>query len=343
MVHQANGLLSRTLLENWPDVNLNGAIYFSQTIPGLQLIDIFPKDFVPPTGSQSSFYTKLRTAKTVDQSSIIVIPHEWSLIRDNIKYLSTLNSIRKDRVIVVFNSGDASPKVTLPRCLQIRTFLHPWENGHGKILIPYQVNPRQFSLRAWNPVPKIGFMGFIPKPSPGSVFTGSIKSLKHPVASSVYLTRKITFKKLEKLGNSFDIQAVARPYFTPLNKNANLSGDLNSFQEHLNQCDYILAPRGFGNTSMRFYEALSAGRTPILINTYGGVPMIGPVFDWKDHILQADIFSNWRTLIEKDWQYLSIDDNYSERQAKNKELFQKILNFDSFMEKIFLGFTTNVG
>ena len=43
--------------------------------------------------------------------------------------------------------------------------------------------------------------------------------------------------------------------------------ELNEYRTHLERCTYILCPRGTENYSFRIYEALSAGRIPIIIDT----------------------------------------------------------------------------
>jgi hypothetical protein len=48
--------------------------------------------------------------------------------------------------------------------------------------------------------------------------------------------------------------------------------------------DYTLCARGAGNFSIRFYEALSAGRIPLLVNTRCVLPFADQI-DWKRHCL----------------------------------------------------------
>jgi hypothetical protein len=48
--------------------------------------------------------------------------------------------------------------------------------------------------------------------------------------------------------------------------------------------DYTLCARGAGNFSIRFYETLSAGRIPLLVNTRCALPFAG-VIEWKRHCL----------------------------------------------------------
>jgi hypothetical protein len=48
-------------------------------------------------------------------------------------------------------------------------------------------------------------------------------------------------------------------------------------------CDYALCMRGAGNWSYRFFEALSAGRIPVMIDTDCMLPLENEI-DWSRHI-----------------------------------------------------------
>jgi hypothetical protein len=132
-----------------------------------------------------------------------------------------------------------------------------------------------------------------------------------------------------------------RPSFSATYKNLKFNGQSAEFQAQLLNCDYILCPRGFGNTSIRFYETLSAGRTPILIDTDGGLPELLSGYVWEDHIITVGLFEKWTKLILRDWEKLSADDNYVKRQLSNVELFDSQLDFEKYMAILFSGYLEN--
>jgi hypothetical protein len=313
-------------------------IYFSETLSDLSKVDIFPKDFVPPRGIQSDFYKRLRTATRLEEANLIVVPHEWQDIRNNGEYIQYLKKISKQIPILLFNTGDVSPPINLTNSIQVRTFLHPGENHNDKVIIPYPAKGREFRLRNWTKIPKVGFMGQVPRISPGSLISRPAPSLIHPIKSSVYLNRKIAVAKLGNLKLNIKTEVVIRPMFSAHQKNLNFSSHSVEFQDQLFNCDYILCPRGYGNTSIRFYETLSAGRTPILIESNGGLPELNTNRDWQDHIISAGLLENWSKLILRDWAFLSKNQNYSNRQLANADLFDSLLYFEKYMEKLFLGY-----
>jgi hypothetical protein len=139
---------------------------------------------------------------------------------------------------------------------------------------------------------------------------------------------------------NYEIYFIKRDNFSSFYKNPNLAGNLVDFQNSLDNSDYVLCPRGFGNTSMRFYESLSAGRTPILIDSKGGMPVIGGNKAWHEHIVKVDILSNWVKFIKRDWLTLGKNDNYKLRQIRNHELFSETLNSNSYLTDLFSHYLT---
>jgi len=61
-------------------------------------------------------------------------------------------------------------------------------------------------------------------------------------------------------------------------------GVVSDFWSNMQENPFALAPRGNGNFSMRFYQALSIGRIPVLINTNMALPLSN-LIPWKDFIV----------------------------------------------------------
>lgn len=323
------------ILRNRTKSAKNRCVFFPDEITDLRKTDIFPKNSIPPRGVQSNFYTKLRSSRSPEGSSLIIVPHEWQDIVQNREYIRYLKEISKEIPLIIFNTGDISPPVNIKNSIQIRTFLHPRESPINKVLIPYPVKRREFKLSTWTKVPRVGFMGQIPRITPGSLITRPKPSFLSPLESSVYMIRKIGVAKLRKLGLGIEKEIVLRRSFAATARNLNFKHESDEFQTHLYNCDYILCPRGYGNTSIRFYETISAGRTPILIDSNGGLPELHAGRSWDNHILSVGLFENWRKIILQDWESLSTGDKYQNRQLANKELFDTQLDFEKYMEILF--------
>ena len=95
-------------------------------------------------------------------------------------------------------------------------------------------------------------------------------------------------KPRKKLVSAFENSALMNCNFIKRNsfwggkpQDAGLRSD---FWNNLQENQFALAPRGAGNFSMRFYQALSVGRIPVLINTNTALPFSNWI-PWKKFIV----------------------------------------------------------
>lgn len=311
------------------------SLMVAKNVAGVKVIDILTDDFVPPMGVPSNFLSRLKISENLADADFALVPHEWVHVRKNVSYVEYLNSLSLKIPIVLFNTGDISPKVKISNCVEIRSFIHPWEEPTNKLIVPYPSKAREWMPRLWQETPKISFMGQIPRLSKTSLFGFSWRSIFHIFDSSVYLQRKISFFRAKRLSSLFDVELVRRDTFTAFKKNPNLEKLSSDFQSSLENSDYILCPRGFGNTSIRFYEALSAGRFPLLVRSGNVLPFLDPESNWAEHILEVDLFGDWETSISNHWNALSFSSDYLRRQKMNVNLFLTHLDYRSFIEKSF--------
>ena len=318
-----------------PNNGLKHKIYLAKQLLNVPTNEIYPQSNIPPTGVYCDLINKLKITDSLAESDYILIPHDWVHIYKNHNYVRYLQELSKDKPLLLFNTGDISPKVQTKNTLEIRTFLHPWEDSSQKIIIPYAVKARRYKPRIWKPVPSISFVGYVPKLTPGSLFGYNFKSLTHPLKSSVYIVRKFSCIRLRMLEPKFEIECIKRNQFTSYYKNPNLQAHSIDFQNSLDNSDYVLCPRGYGNTSMRFYESLSAGRTPILIDSSGGLPLINEKDSWADHIVNVKLLSAWTEIIKKDWSAMSKNNEYEIRQTRNQDLFNNTLSYNSYLTTLF--------
>lgn len=323
----------------WHLTNRNGFgtnyIYIAKEITDLKKNFLYqsndPFNFRP----KIDFIRRLRTTGSFDCADYILVPHPWISIRKNKEYLRYLQELSDFAPLIIANSDDQSPKCNLSNTIEIRTFLHPKENNFRKIIFPYPAKSIDAPIRDWKPVPRVSFVGFVPKLSLGSLTSKSRSFFRSPIRSSVYINRRISVHKTRSLQTKFKIECITREQFSLLPENHNLKIHVDEYKRNIRKTDYVICPRGFANTSIRFYETLSAGATPILINSGSPLPILKDELFWKTNIIQLDLFSNWEKAIFNDWQTLGINKNYRLRQLSNKKIFQKELNLESYALKIF--------
>ena len=102
------------------------------------------------------------------------------------------------------------------------------------------------------------------------------------------------------------------------------------FVEKINNSDFSLAVKGDGNYSLRFYEILSLGRIPVLVDTDCPLPFEDKI-KYDDFILRVDYRKiNKIDKIISDY-YKKIDGvRFVTMQERAREAFSKYLNIGSF-------------
>lgn len=313
----------------------NKAIHIAKEIINLKKNFLYqsedPLNFKP----KIDFIRKLRITQNLDNADYILVPHPWISIRKNREYLMYLQKLSEFAPLIIANSDDKSPSCNLRNTIELRTFLHPREDIFRKIIFPYPAKSINASIRDWKSVPQVSFIGFVPKLSLGSLTSKSKSFLKSPIMSSVYINRSFSVHKTKALHTKFKIVCITREQFSLLPENSNLKIQIDEYQRNIRESDYIICPRGFANTSIRFYETLSAGATPVLINSGSQLPNLKDESFWNTNIVKLNLFSNWEDAITNDWQKLSIPGTYLSRQLSNIRTFKEELDLEKYAINIF--------
>ena len=318
------------------NINYNYNIYIAKEIPGVSRSELFPRSSPHPTLPDINLISKLRLTSDTEKADYILVPHAWRDIKNDKAYLVYLRNLSRQTPLLIVNSGDVSSKCTLENVIELRMFLHPWEKINRKIVLPYPVKEKDFVIRKWKPTPRISFMGYVPKLGPGSLLGENFQGLTKPIKSSVYINRKISLSKLNKLRSEFDVFIEKRPSFTAYSSNPNLKMHISEYDIELTKSDYVLSPRGSANTSIRFFETLCAGATPILIDSGGVNPVISNKDFWSQNIINVKLFEKWQSHILNDWAFLGKGKNYEDRQVQNNKTFTTELKFEVYLEALFI-------
>ena len=314
----------------------NYKIYLSREIPGVSRNELFPRATSHPTLPSINLVSRLRLTKNIGDADFVLVPHPWRSIENNKEYLNYLENLSNHTPLLIVNSGDVAPRCRIKNIIELRTFLHPWEKNDRKIVLPYPVKEKNFVLKSWKSKPRISFMGYVPRLGPGSLFGENFYGLSKPIKSSVYINRKFSVLKLNKLRSEFDVFIEQRSLFTAYSSNPNLKLHTYEYDTELTKSDYVLCPRGSGNTSIRFFETLSAGVTPILIDSGVVNPVINNNNFWSHNIVHVKLFEKWQSRILNDWTFLGRGNNYKNRQVENNKTFLTELKFEVYLEKLFV-------
>ena len=111
------------------------------------------------------------------------------------------------------------------------------------------------------------------------------------------------------------------------------------FNENLKNSEFTFCPRGNGNFSIRFYEALSSGRIPVLIKTDNELPF-EKYIDWKEICVVSE---NEQKLVQDIINFHKNKD-LIEIQKKCKELFKEYFleKYDMLLMKQVLDYSASL-
>jgi hypothetical protein len=101
--------------------------------------------------------------------------------------------------------------------------------------------------------------------------------------------------------------------------------------ENMLASDFVLCIRGDGNYSLRFYEALSLGRVPVLLDTDVRLPLAG-VVEYSSFVLSIHIADMLRIdeIVAEFWEQQT-DQSWFVMQLKARDAFEKYLSAPRFL------------
>ena len=107
-----------------------------------------------------------------------------------------------------------------------------------------------------------------------------------------------------------------------------------NFYQNIEKNHYTLCVRGTGNFSARFYETLSLGRIPVLINTDCILPFANQI-NWREHIICIE----QNELTDIDYKILDFhtslnQDSLTHMQKMNRELWKNKFSFPGFVRQL---------
>ncbi len=247
-------------------------------------------------------------------ADLAVVPHGWNSTDQKRRDLAIQFSEKANQAgkqLVVFAIGDAYSDITIKNAIVIHHELYRSRKKVNEFAIPVwsqDLTARylggNLSIRQKQVKPVVGFCGYAP-PLEMPFNKAKLKATLRWGASHLGITRLIpTFtgfsaraRALHVLSKSSLVQSnfIIRNQFVFDKRGVLLPGGnkdsalkyRQEFIDNILESDYILCARGGANCSIRFYEALSCGRIPILIDTDCVLPY-DFVIDWKKYCVWVD-------------------------------------------------------
>jgi hypothetical protein len=273
---------------------------------------------------------KFVVSKLAD-ADFIVVPHDaafWSK-----EYELKLCELAGTKPVVFFNRSDFPLNVQIPNSYSFQNHrsIHQLSN---QIIIPYNVKKVKNSRkREYSPLPVVSFVGYVPN----FISRGTLLHLKSDFPVGLWnnpsVVRKLGLKRIATSRLPRIIET--RSHYGGA-KSLVLSPKTfrSEFEASIKNSDLVFCPRGTGNSSQRFYEALSAGRIPIVPDTKIVFPKY-PRINLEDFLIFTSPFSlRIESDVIKFWSKLS-SGSYLELQEYLIFDVWRRLSYNSYISYLF--------
>ncbi len=289
---------------------------------------------------------------TPEEADAILLPHNYSSLKGKDAYIKEQADLAKrlNKKFIVFWHGDSDAEVPYDdavvfRTSQYRSFLQKNETmmpAYAEDLLEGELvlRPKHSSK------PIVGFCGWADyknfKNRVGTLLKNSfIEAAGLFGVNHQARIKGITFrmKAVKHLQSSDQIQPnfIIRSSYSGHSETVktDVQKTRQEYIENLLNSDYALVIKGDGNYSYRFYEALSLGRIPVLLDTECVLPLEDQI-DYDSFILRVPYYDLYRLdqIIAAHWQRLSSED-FRDMQLKARDAFEKYLRVDRFLTRTF--------
>lgn len=287
---------------------------------------------------------------SIYDAEYVLIPYDYWQIKKH--YPETLKQIIKEaqkvkKPILIDASGDVFGKINIQNSYVLRINQYRLDLPVNEITVPVPCEDLlesycggQVVFREKGDIPIVGFVGWghlsirqrirtIVKEFPVRILSMFIKRY------SVY--RKGVFWREKSIRIFRNSEIVKTNFIIRKSYSGNirtLEGDpvknRREFVENIIESDYTLVVRGDANTATRFYETLSLGRIPVVIDTECVFP-IEEIINYRDFC----VFINYKDIknapkILADFHKKISPEKFLEMQSKARYTFKNYLRYDTF-------------
>ncbi len=300
----------------------------------------------------SKFVEKVYSPKEADY---ILIPHVFKSVRHNADYISRLKKLSSDhkKKILIFTFQDNTDPIHFPDAIIFRASAYKSHLLKNEVGLPYLVEDlldnRELTLRVKPKMPTVGFVGWAGFKSIQQSVKANVKEIMRMIVSLATTLKPLGIKRkgvfirqemLKVLSSDGQVKTnfIIRSSYSGHTGTA--ENDINKLREeyidNIVSSDITLSPRGEGNASQRFFEVLSLGRIPLLVDTDGLLPL-EEIIPYDEFVIKVPY--NKRKYagqyINDFFSHLPDDKSYEDVQRKARFYFEKYLSFNGFYTHIF--------
>ena len=292
----------------------------------------------------SEYKNIFEIVSTIYESDAVLLPHYLTDLATRVPYLEVVEHIahKAGKKLIIFTTQDSPLPITRVNSIIIRPSAYASSLRANEIVAPALVE----DLGAIHGVvpftkgeaPTIGFVG-------RADFDSFKTRIKYFLRNYVLYTgshrdgmyfRRAAIRAIQS-DTRLSSHIISRRSFGAHRTTLELSpeGSRTEYVESIKNSLFVLAPRGDGNYSLRFYEALSLGRIPILIDTDVMLPF-EPELLYDDCIMRIP-YSQVGRINEIVWTYWSQKSELELQQSQKKarEMFESYLYYPRFLRVLF--------
>jgi len=296
-------------------------------------------------------FTAFQFTDKVEEGDFIALPKSIARVNDVREAIAQGRALAEQykKKLLVFFYGDHSYKEHIPGVITFK-----W-SAHGQDKLPTEVITPVFSLdlakerdivwRHKSEKPSVSFCGFAGLPSVKTALRYHVSNIWLNVLSVATMNPEVRAQKrglyFRRKGmrilqgdSRIDTHFVVRSaYFNQVE--AQPEQLRQEYLDNMQNADFVLAPRGDANISTRFFEALSFGRIPVLIDTDCVLPLEKNI-DYSTFIVRIP-HTEMHTIPEKLLElYNSIaDDEFIAMQQRARDTYERYLEIGPFFNFVF--------
>jgi len=288
--------------------------------------------------------------KDPTQADYILLPHNYSSLKGQEEYIQRLAQLAQayDKKLLIFWHGDSDAPVEIPNSIIFRTSQYRSTKRANEIMMPAYaedlLESTEIIPRHKGALPVVGFCGWANyknlKNRIGTLLKNALWSMRAFLKSDLMLLaykKGITYRmqalKVFQKSTSVKSNFIIRNSYSGHKSTISLdpSQARLEYRGNMLMSDFALVVKGDGNYSYRFYEALSLGRVPLLIDTECVFPL-EDVLDYSSFTIripftelsQADRILKERFLRMSDQEFVAM-------QQKARDVFAQYLRIDMFL------------
>lgn len=323
------------------------------------------------SGGNRQDFSFFRIVANPQDSDFILLPHNYFILKKKLgetkmnRYVADFVGQAKghNKKILVFAMADSDEDINIENAVIFRQSQYGYKKRDNEIIMPFYTSPaysenflderermwRDLVLRQKNVKPVVSFCGWAGFPSLYRHFTYGLHICAQDFKSRVLgdkhaqlHKRGIYFRRkaMSVLRNSKSVSVnfiIRKSYSAQKGRDGkeNISPEAaeKEYVDSIINSDFVLSPKGNGNGSIRFYEALSLGRFPVLINTDCVLPLAG-IINYDEFVVRVDYrdMDNLERRIVEFYNALS-GEEFDRRQRLAREAFE-MLRPETFLKLV---------